>query len=64
MKKHAAVVSIAGVMLLATLMSAGANGKKFGSTYMTLNNPFFIALNDGIKAVLEANAKEHAGLVK
>lgn len=28
---------------------------KFGATYMTMNNPFFIALNDGIKAVVEAN---------
>lgn len=32
-----------------------ATGLKFGSTYMTLNNPYFIALNNGIKAVLEAN---------
>ncbi|QCX34394.1 sugar ABC transporter substrate-binding protein [Caloramator sp. E03] len=28
---------------------------KFGATYMTMNNPFFIALNDGIKSVVEAN---------
>jgi len=28
---------------------------KFGATYMNMNNPFFIALNDGIKAVVEAN---------
>lgn len=26
---------------------------KFGATYMTMNNPFFIALNDGIKSVVE-----------
>jgi ribose transport system substrate-binding protein len=27
----------------------------FGATYMTLNNPFFRILNDGIKEVVEAN---------
>lgn len=29
--------------------------KKFGSTYMTMNNPYFDILNDGIKEVVEAN---------
>lgn len=29
--------------------------RKFGATYMTMNNPFFVALNDGIKAVVESN---------
>lgn len=47
------------LMLLAAMVfgatSALAEGKKFGSTYMTMNNPFFIALNDGIKSVVEAN---------
>lgn len=28
---------------------------KFGATYMTLNNPFFVLLNDGIKDVVKAN---------
>ncbi len=28
---------------------------KFGATYMTLNNPFFVLLNSGIKNVVEAN---------
>ena len=28
---------------------------KFGATYMTLNNPFFVALNNSIKDVTEAN---------
>lgn len=27
---------------------------KFGATYMTLNNPFFVELNDGIKKVVES----------
>ncbi|MDF2612283.1 MAG: sugar transporter substrate-binding protein [Clostridia bacterium] len=30
-------------------------GYRFGATYMTLNNPFFGALNGGIKEVVEAN---------
>lgn len=29
--------------------------KKFGATFMTLNNPFFVELNEGIKQVIEAN---------
>jgi ribose transport system substrate-binding protein len=41
-------------LALTSAMCFGA-GKKFGATYMTLNNPFFIALNDGIKAVVEKN---------
>lgn len=28
---------------------------KFGATYMTLSNPYFVALNNGIKDVVEAN---------
>ena len=28
---------------------------KFGATYMTMNNPYFIALNDSIREVVEAN---------
>ena len=39
-------------LALTSAMCFGA-GKKFGATYMTLNNPFFIALNDGIKAVTD-----------
>lgn len=39
-------------LALTTALCFGAN-KKFGATYMTLNNPFFIALNDGIKSVVE-----------
>jgi ribose transport system substrate-binding protein len=41
-------------LALTSAMCFGA-GKKFGATYMTLNNPFFIALNDGIKAVTDKN---------
>ncbi len=42
------------LVMLATV-SLSAAGRKFGATYMTMNNPFFIALNDGIKAVVEAH---------
>ena len=35
--------------------SETAKHYKFGATYMTMNNPFFVALNDGIKKVVEAN---------
>lgn len=34
---------------------AKSGGRKFGATYMTMNNPFFGAMNDAIKAKLEAN---------
>lgn len=34
---------------------AAEDGYFFGATYMTMNNPFFIALNDGIKEIVEAN---------
>lgn len=33
----------------------GSTPRKFGSTYMTMNNPYFDVLNDGIKEVVEAN---------
>jgi ribose transport system substrate-binding protein len=50
------VLSIAcGSGILLSAASASAAGLRFGSTYMTLNNPYFIALNNGIKAVVEAN---------
>lgn len=29
--------------------------RKFGATYMTMNNPYFIVLNENIKEVVEAN---------
>lgn len=33
---------------------ADKSGYIFGASYMTMNNPFFIALNEGIKEVVEA----------
>ncbi|WP_341878256.1 sugar ABC transporter substrate-binding protein [Defluviitalea saccharophila] len=29
--------------------------KRFGATFMTLNNPFFVTLNEGLKQAIEAN---------
>lgn len=54
MKKVVALlVTVALVMSMASVSFAA--GKKFGATYMTMNNPFFGAMNDAIKAAVEAN---------
>ena len=34
---------------------SGDKGRKFGATYMTMNNPYFGVLNDNIKEVVESN---------
>lgn len=34
---------------------AGANGRLLAVSYQTMNNPFFIDLNEGLKAVVEAH---------
>lgn len=52
MKKRFITISVCLFLVLAVGVSA--TGRKFGATYMTMNNPFFIALNDAIKAVVEA----------
>ena len=60
MKKNLLLV----LMLLMASTLCFANGQSdaeddghylFGATYMTMNNPFFVYLNDGIKEVAEAN---------
>lgn len=33
----------------------GSSPRKFGATYMTMNNPFFHVVNDSIREVVEAN---------
>ncbi len=43
-----------GVILIISLLAVGVDAKKryrFGATYMTLNNPFFLALNGGIESI-------------
>jgi ribose transport system substrate-binding protein len=53
---------LVGVLSLTLFITAcnkkAKSGKVFGATYMTLNNPFFGALNNGIKEVVEANGDE------
>jgi ribose transport system substrate-binding protein len=48
------------ILLLCALLPLSGQGQPeepaylFGATYMTMNNPFFVALNDGIMEVLES----------
>ena len=49
------VFFLAVALVVSAASLAGAQGKKFGATYMTLNNPFFGVMNDAIKAELEKN---------
>ena len=51
MKKFLALL----LVVLVVAAPACAQGKKFGATYMTMNNPFFGVMNDAIKAAVEAN---------
>lgn len=46
---------IGSLLLKKSLTYQNRKPKKFGATYMTMNNPFFDILNDGIKEVVEAN---------
>ncbi|MBQ7219509.1 MAG: sugar ABC transporter substrate-binding protein [Synergistaceae bacterium] len=43
------------MLVVCSACVASAQGKKFGATYMTMNNPFFGVMNDAIKAAVEAN---------
>lgn len=49
------VLLLAVSLIISSACVAGAQGKKFGATYMTMNNPFFGVMNDAIKAAVEAN---------
>jgi ribose transport system substrate-binding protein len=53
MKKNLVLVFLP-ICLLAFFSCAGNGRKIFGATYMTMNNPFFGILNNGIKEVVEA----------
>jgi len=55
MKPRTLLVLVCCLGLWWTAPGVSASGLKFGSCLMTLNNPFFIALNNGIKAVVEAH---------
>lgn len=51
----AAIVLAAGCRDKEEAGEAGAAGRLFGVTYQTMNNPFFVDLNDGMKQVIEAH---------
>lgn len=53
--KKLVVVLLAVCFVVSASCVAGAQGKKFGATYMTLNNPFFGVMDDAIRAAVEAN---------
>lgn len=61
-KKMLALV-LALAMMAAMMVGCGAKEEEkdsytFGATYWTMNNPYFIALEDGIRAAVEANGDE------
>ncbi|MBQ6981639.1 MAG: substrate-binding domain-containing protein, partial [Synergistaceae bacterium] len=49
------VAFLAVCLIVSAASVVSAQGKKFGATYMTMNNPFFGVMNDAIKAAVEAN---------
>lgn len=52
--KSKAMLMIAAVVLGLVIQSEAAD-KVFGVTFQTMNNPFFVDLNDGLKSVVEAH---------
>jgi ribose transport system substrate-binding protein len=38
-----------------TSQSGGVKGRMFGVTFQTMNNPFFVDLNEGLKSVIESH---------
>jgi len=57
MKKMASLV-LALMLVLALATTASAQGKVFGYTCMTMNNPFFIVLEGAIREKVEAQGDE------
>ena len=49
------VLFLAVLLVVCSFSVSFAQGKKFGATYMTMNNPFFGVMNDAIKEAVEAN---------
>ena len=54
MKKTVAMLLLA-VMLITAAGTCLAEGYTFGATYWTMNNPYFLALEKGIRETVEAN---------
>ena len=53
--KKALVLILTALLVVSFCTVSFAEGKKFGATYMTMNNPFFGAMNEAIKKAVEAN---------
>lgn len=49
------VLLLAVSLIVGSVAVAGAQGKRFAATYMTLNNPFFGVMDDAIRKAVEAN---------
>ncbi|MBQ6114700.1 MAG: substrate-binding domain-containing protein, partial [Synergistaceae bacterium] len=49
------VLLLAVSLIIGSVCAAGAQGKRFAATYMTLNNPFFGVMDDAIRKAVEAN---------
>ena len=49
------VLLLAISLIIGSVCAAGAQGKRFAATYMTLNNPFFGVMDDAIRKAVEAN---------
>lgn len=63
MKLNKILALIVVIAMMAAMMAGcGAKDEKegftFGATYWTMNNPYFIALEDGIRATVEADGHE------
>ncbi len=58
--KRIALALVLAALALSMISAGGTKEKKddghflFGATYMTMNNPFFVNLNDGIKGIVES----------
>lgn len=48
-------ISLVGKKDVSKVQTIKSGRKKFGATFMTLNNPFFVELNEGLKQVIESN---------
>ncbi|MBQ7263007.1 MAG: sugar ABC transporter substrate-binding protein [Synergistaceae bacterium] len=53
--RRASVAFLIVAFVLGMAAVSCAEGKKFGATYMTMNNPFFGAMDEAIREAVEAN---------
>ena len=55
MKVKKLIVLLTLAVFMVASLGAFAEGYTFGATYWTLNNPYFIAIEEGIRTAVEAN---------